>query len=300
MQIGIIGLGKMGANIAKRLIEKGKKVVVYNRTQEKVTQLSREGAVAANSYENLISKLQSPKILWLMLPAGEVTENALDKLSELLNEGDIIIDGANSFYKDSIVRGEKLSKKNIHFLDIGVSGGILGLETGYCIMAGGNKLVFDYIKPIMDSLCVDGGYLYCGGSGAGHFIKMVHNGIEYALMQAYGEGFEIIKNSKYQDDVKLEEVAHLWNRGSVIRSWLLELLEDVLSDEKYLETIEGSVSDSGEGRWVVKEAVDLEVPVPTIAESLFKRFRSRQKDAYSDKILAALRNKFGGHDVKKR
>jgi 6-phosphogluconate dehydrogenase len=248
----------------------------------------------------MVSKMKSPKVLWVMLPAGEVTKNAVKKLSQLLQEGDIIVDGANSFYKDSINEGNLLSQKNIHFIDAGVSGGIWGLKEGYCIMTGGNKLVFDYIKPLLESLCTKDGYLYCGPSGAGHFVKMVHNGVEYAVMQAYAEGFELVKKSRYGEQLKLKDVAFLWNHGSVIRSWLLELLEKVFTDEHALDKIEGKVPDSGEGRWMVKEAIDLAVPVSAIAESLFKRFRSRQREEYAGKILAALRNQFGGHPLVKK
>lgn len=295
MQIGIIGLGKMGVNMARRLLKNGHQVTAYNRTREKTLKLSKEGAVAAVDYKDLVCKLNKSRIVWCMLPAGEVTENAIKELAELLEEGDIVIDGANSYYKDAIKRGEFLSDKKIHFIDAGVSGGVWGLKAGYCIMTGGNKLIFEHIKPLLASLCAKGGYLHCGGQGAGHFVKMVHNGIEYALMQSYAEGFELIKKSQYAGDAKLKDISFMWNRGSVIRSWLLELLENIFTEDENLSGVSIEVADSGEGRWTVKEAIDLAVPASAITESLFKRFRSRQKDVYADKLLSALRNKFGGH-----
>lgn len=295
MDIAIIGLGKMGANIAKKLLTGRHRIVAYNRTFEKTKQLESEGAIASTSYEDLISKLNKPRVLWCMLPAGDVTENAIKKISEISAEGDIIVDGANSYYKDSIRMGEFLSQKKIHFMDAGVSGGVWGLEKGYCIMAGGNKLIFEHIKPLLECLCVKDGYMYCGAQGAGHFVKMVHNAIEYALMQAYAEGFEILKKSRYSENIKLKDLASLWNKGSIVRSWLLELIETIFAEDENLSHVQGKVADSGEGRWSVKEAIDLGVPVYAISASLFKRFTSQKSGVYADKILASLRNKFGGH-----
>ncbi|WP_165147253.1 phosphogluconate dehydrogenase (NAD(+)-dependent, decarboxylating) [Marinitoga sp. 38H-ov] len=299
MKIGIIGLGRMGMNMAKRLLQ-NHDVVVYNRTKEKVEEIKKEGAIDSYSLEEFVEKLESPRIIWLMLPAGEITDNNIDNLIPLLNKGDIIIDGANTYYKDDLRRAEKLQKHGIHYVDAGVSGGVWGLKEGYCTMVGGEKEIFEYIEPILKTLAPKDGYLYCGPTGAGHFVKMVHNGIEYGLMEAYGEGFELLKASKYGEELDLYKVAHLWNQGSVIRSWLLELLEDAFKEDNNLDEIQGYVEDSGEARWTVLEAVETGVSVPIISNSLFKRFQSRQKDVFSDKVVAALRREFGGHAVYKK
>ena len=297
MQIGLIGLGRMGMNMARRLIKGGHDVIVYNRTQEKVKQMESEGATGADSIKDFLDKLSTPRIVWLMLPAGETTDSHIDQLSELLSPDDIIVEGGNSFYKDDIIRSEKLKEKNIRYLDAGVSGGIWGLTVGYCTMVGGSKTDFEHIEPLLKTLAPQDGYMHCGEVGAGHFVKMVHNGIEYAMMEAYGEGFELLKASPFGEKMDLSQVAHLWNQGSVVRSWLLELLESALMKDPDLSSIEGYVEDSGEGRWTVEQAIELGVSATGIAHSVFKRFQSRQKDVFSDKVLAALRNEFGGHAV---
>ncbi|HDM70978.1 MAG TPA: decarboxylating 6-phosphogluconate dehydrogenase, partial [Thermotogales bacterium] len=259
MRVGIVGLGRMGMNMTRRLMKFGHEVVVYNRTLSKVDQMEQEGAIGARSLEELVQKLPRRRVIWIMLPAGKPVDDHIQMLSELVDEGDILIDGGNSYYKDDIRRAAELEKKGIHYMDAGVSGGIWGLKIGYCTMVGGRKEDFDYIEPILKALAPEGGYLYCGPTGAGHFVKMVHNGIEYAIMEAYGEGFEILKASKYSEYFTLKDIAHLWNRGSVIRSWLLELLESAFEKDPDLESIQGYVEDSGEARWTVHEAVDLGV-----------------------------------------
>ncbi len=296
MQIGLIGLGRMGMNMARRWLQGGHEVVVYNRSLGKVKILEEEGGLGAQSIEEQVKKLNPPRIIWLMLPAKAVDEH-IDKIAPLLKEGDLIIDGGNSFYKDDIRRTEALSKKGIHYMDAGVSGGIWGLKKGYCMMIGGDRNDFERTEPLLRTLAPKDGYLFCGPAGAGHFVKMVHNGIEYALMQAYGEGFEIIKASPYAEGLNMRDVAHLWNQGSVVRSWLLELLEGAFSKDPKLESIKGYVEDSGEGRWMVQQAVETGVPITAIAHSLFARFRSREPDSFSDKVLSALRKEFGGHEV---
>lgn len=298
MQIGIIGLGRMGMNMARRLIQGNHEVVVYNRTLEKVKVMEKEGAKGAASIEELLKKLSLKRVVWIMLPAGDVVDEHIDMLSRYLSRGDILIDGGNSYYKDDIRRDSRLKALGIHYMDAGVSGGIWGLEIGYCTMIGGEKTDFNHIEPLIKTLAPEDGYLYCGPAGAGHFVKMVHNGIEYALMEAYGEGFEILKASPYSEYLKFDQVAHLWNRGSVIRSWLLELLESALKKDKTLDTIRGYVEDSGEGRWTVQQAVESGVSALAIVHALFKRFQSREKDLFSDRIIAALRREFGGHEVK--
>ncbi|OGS06910.1 MAG: 6-phosphogluconate dehydrogenase (decarboxylating) [Elusimicrobia bacterium RIFOXYA12_FULL_51_18] len=298
MKIGLIGLGRMGSNIARRLLRKGHKVAVYNRTPERTEALEKEGAIGVYSLGELSDKLDAFKIVWLMLPAGGVTEAYIQKSTALLKAGDILINGANSHYKDSIKTYKFLKAGKIGFLDVGVSGGIRGLENGYCVMAGGEKPVFKQIEPLLKDLCSENGYMHCGAPGAGHFMKMVHNGIEYGMMEAYGEGFELLKASPY-GDIDPAEVSKLWNSGSVIRSWLLELAGEAFKKDPGLKKVKSYVEDSGEGRWSVEEAVRLAVPVPAIAAAVFKRFRSRQRSNFSDKLLAALRKEFGGHEVKK-
>jgi 6-phosphogluconate dehydrogenase len=298
MELGLIGLGRMGANMAIRLLQGGHRVVVYNRTVEKAVELANEhGGVAATSIEELVQSLQAPRIVWLMLPAGSATDEYIDAVAPLLEKGDILVDGANNNYKVSIAHGEQLAAQGIRFMDAGVSGGIWGLKVGYCTMVGGEPETFAHIEPLLKTLAPPDGYLHCGPFGAGHFVKMIHNGIEYGMMQAYAEGFEILEKSRY--DVDLQKVSHLWNQGSVVRSWLLELAELAFTDDAHLDTIRGYVQDSGEGRWTVQEAIDLDVPAPIITLSLQTRFRSRQDDSFGAKVLAALRNQFGGHAVKK-
>ena len=300
MQAGMIGLGRMGMNMTRRLLGGGHEVVVYNRTQEKVKQMEKEGAVGSESLEDLVQKISPPRVLWIMLPAGNIVDDNISKLSSLASPGDIIVDGGNSNFKDDLRRAEELKPLGIHYLDAGVSGGIWGLEVGYCTMIGGDEADFKHIEPLLKTLAPKEGYLYCGDTGAGHFVKMVHNGIEYALMEAYGEGFEMLKDSPYGEQLHLGRVAHLWNQGSVVRSWLLELLESAFEKDPDLSSIKGHVEDSGEGRWTVQQAVEMGVSTPVMAISLFKRFQSRQEDVFSDKVLAALRNEFGGHAVKKQ
>jgi 6-phosphogluconate dehydrogenase len=299
MQIGMVGLGRMGMNMARRLIGGNHDVVVYNRTQEKVKLMEKEGASGSASLEELVRSLKPPRVLWLMLPAGAVVDEHIKKLTTLVERGDILIDGANGYFRDDIRRAEELEPSGVHYLDAGVSGGVWGLEVGYCTMVGGEKSIFQHVEPLLRTLAPEGGYLYCGPHGAGHFVKMVHNGIEYAMMEAYGEGFEILEASRYREHLDYQTVAHLWNQGSVIRSWLLELLESAFEKDPRLESIRGYVDDSGEGRWTVLEAVESGVSATAIAHSLFRRFDSRKQDIFSNRILAALRNEFGGHAVKK-
>lgn len=297
MQVAIIGLGRMGMNMARRLLAGGHKVIAYNRSPEKTDLLKKEGAVGAYSLEEVVEKLKPPRVVWLMLPAGVVVDGHIDRFYTLLSPGDIIIDGGNTFYKDDLRRAQSLSQKDIRFMDIGVSGGIWGLTEGYCLMIGGDHSTYQYLQPILHTLAPKNGYLYCGPVGAGHFVKMIHNGIEYAMMQAYGEGFEILEKSDYAGSLDYARLANLWNQGSVIRSWLLELLEKAFSGDARLSEIQGYVEDSGEGRWTVEQAIATDVPAETIALALFRRFRSRQQDTFTDRVIAALRREFGGHAV---
>ena len=297
MKIGMIGLGKMGGNMALRLLKNGVVVAAYNISPGKTQELEKAGAQAAYSLEELVVKLGAPAMVWLMLPSGKTTEDTVLKLAGLLKPGDMVIDGGNSNYKDSIRRAALLKDKGIGFMDAGVSGGIRGLEKGYCIMAGGEPEAFKKTEPFLKALCSDKGYMHCGAPGSGHFAKMVHNGIEYAMMEAYGEGFELLKASPY-GEMDFSKLADLWNSGSVIRSWLLELAGDAFKKDPGLAGIAGYVEDSGEGRWTVQEAVDRGVSLPVITLSLFKRFSSKKPEDFSDKLVAALRNELGGHGVK--
>ena len=297
MQIAMIGLGRMGMNMVRRLLKGNHQVIAYNRSPNKTDEIVKEGAMGAYSLPELVGKLSPPRVVWLMLPAGPAIDDHLDQLKDLLSAEDILIDGGNTYYKDDIRRAEMLAKKGIQFVDAGVSGGIWGLEVGYCLMIGGDKKIYEYLEPIFKTLAPEHGYLYCGATGAGHFVKMVHNGIEYGMMQAYGEGFHILEASPYADSLHYAEVAHLWNQGSVIRSWLLELAEAAFKKDPKLSGIRGYVEDSGEGRWTVQQAVETGVSAPVISLSLFSRFRSREEESYSDKVIAALRREFGGHAV---
>ena len=297
MKLAMIGLGKMGMNMARRLMQGNHEVVAYDLNEEAVQQISKEGASGAASLQEVVELLSVPRIVWIMLPAGKPVEETIRRLSELLGPQDIIIDGGNSYYKDDRRRYEALQVDGIHYMDVGVSGGIWGLEVGYCMMMGGDKAVFSYLEPIFKTLAPQDGYLYCGKSGAGHFVKMVHNGIEYGLMQAYGEGFEILDASEFAESFDYAKIAHLWNQGSVIRSWLLELAADAFNKSAELTDITGYVQDSGEGRWTVQQAVDTGVPAEVITLSLMRRFRSRQQDPFTERVLAALRREFGGHAV---
>ena len=296
----MVGLGRMGMNMALRLLRGRHTVVANNRTPEKVKEIAKKGAKGAYTLEELVSALRPPRHIWIMLPAGMPVDDTIAGLKNLLRKGDVIIDGGNSFYRDDIRREQQLRPLGIHYMDAGVSGGIWGLKNGYCLMIGGGKKEFRRLEPVFRSLAPKDGYLYCGPVGAGHFVKMVHNGIEYGMMSAYGEGFEILNASPYGDDLDFEKVAHLWNQGSVVRSWLLELAELAFRKDRDLSKIGGYVEDSGEGRWTLQQAIDTGVPSPVISAALFQRFRSRKSDPLSDRVLAALRNEFGGHAVLNR
>lgn len=302
MKIAIIGLGKMGGNMARRLRAENIEVIAYNRTPEKTQELAEEtGLQPAYSYNEVVSYLDQPRIIWSMVPAGEITRSVALEFYDLLDMDDIYIDGGNSFYKDSIDLAEMFKKKNIHFLDVGVSGGIWGLAEGYSLMIGGERKIAEYLTPVFEVLAPakEKGWGYVGPHGAGHFVKMIHNGIEYGMMEAIAEGFEIM-HAKQSFNINLEEVARIWQDGSVVRSWLLDLTHDALSEDKELSSIESWVEDSGEGRWTAHEAVDLGVPAPAITDALYRRFDSRQPDSFALKTLAAMRNKFGGHSVKEK
>jgi 6-phosphogluconate dehydrogenase len=295
MQIGIYGLGRMGLNMAIRLLQAGHEVVAYNRSAGPREVAASHGAKAVGSLEELISALEAPRALWLMLPEGAVVDAAINEAVPRMSKGDTIIDGGNSNYKDTQRRSNALEHTGIHYVDCGTSGGIWGLEIGYCLMVGGPEEPVKRLEPIFKSLAPPDGYLHAGPSGAGHFTKMVHNGIEYGLLQAYAEGFEILEASQY--DLDLAKIAHLWNQGSVVRSWLLELAESALAKDPKLTDLKGYIEDSGEGRWTVLEAIDKSVPAPIITLSLLTRFRSRQEDSFGGKVVAALRREFGGHAV---
>jgi 6-phosphogluconate dehydrogenase len=298
MEIGFIGLGRMGANMVRRLLRDKHRVVAWNRTAAKTQEIVSEGAEGAYSISELVEKLQTPRIIWVMVPSGQATDDMIAEVVPLLSKGDIIIDGGNSNYKDSIRHGQELTAQGFQFMDAGTSGGIWGLQVGYCLMVGGDQATFEHVEPLLKTLAPPDGYLHCGPHGSGHFVKMVHNGIEYGMLQAYGEGFEILKASQY--DLDLYKISHLWNQGSVVRSWLLELAEDAFKKHgKDLSDIRGYVNDSGEGRWTVQQAIDTDVPAPVITLSLLERFRSRQAESYTAQVIAALRNEFGGHEVKK-
>jgi len=299
MQIGMIGLGRMGMNMVRRLLKGRHKIVAYNRTPDRVREIVKEGADGAYSLEELVKKLKPPRLTWLMLPAGSPVDEHIKELQGLLSQGDILVEGGNSYYREDIRHERELMPFGIHYMDVGVSGGIWGLKIGYCLMVGGDRKIYKRLEPIFKTLAPKDGYLYCGKTGSGHFVKMIHNGIEYGMMAAYGEGFEILKASPYGKDLDFAQVAHLWNQGSVVRSWLLELAEAAFKKDGNLSSISGYVEDSGEGRWTVQQAIDTAVPAPVIASSLFQRFRSRETDAFSDKVLAALRQEFGGHAVLK-
>ncbi|GAB4159377.1 MAG: decarboxylating 6-phosphogluconate dehydrogenase [Planctomycetota bacterium] len=296
MKLGFVGLGRMGMNMVRRLLRDGHEVVAYNRSKPKVDEAASEGAIPCLDIEELPGKLAEKRVIWLMVPEGKPVDDAIEALLPHLNQGDIVIDGGNSNFRDTLRRHEFLSQSGIGYVDCGTSGGVWGLKVGYCLMIGGRKEDFDFCEPIFKTLAPPEGYLYCGPSGAGHFVKMVHNGIEYGMLQAYAEGFEILKYSKYEFDMRA--ISHLWNQGSVIRSWLLELAELMYQEDGNLEKLRGYVEDSGEGRWTVLESISESVPAPVIALSLMMRFRSRQPDSYSAKVIAGLRNQFGGHAIR--
>ncbi len=297
MDMAIIGLGRMGMNMGTRLVQDGHRIVAWNRTKSKLDEAEELGMEPAYTFEELIGKLSSPRAVWVMVPAGQPTDDMLEKAAALMSPGDVLIDGGNSNYHDTQRRSETYTAKGLHYMDAGTSGGIWGLKIGYCLMVGGPVEGFKIIEPLIASLAPPRGYLHAGPAGAGHFVKMVHNGIEYGLMQAYAEGFEIMKCSK-DYDLDLAAIAGLWNQGSVVRSWLLELAELALQEDGDLSGLQGYVEDSGEGRWTVQAAIDEDVPAPIITLSLQMRFRSRQSDPFQSKMLAALRKQFGGHAVK--
>jgi len=298
MQLGMIGLGRMGANMTQRLLEGGHSVVVYDRSTDAVAKSAAAGAKGSGSLADLVKALAPPRAVWVMVPSGAPTKSTIQELGGLLQSGDAIIDGGNSYWKDAQAQAKELEPKGIALIDAGTSGGVWGLKEGYCLMVGGDTAQCRRLEPIFLTLAPKDGYLYTGPAGSGHFVKMVHNGIEYAMLQAYGEGFEIIQASEFGKGVDLGQLSHLWNQGSVIRSWLLELAELAFKEDPDLERIAGYVDDTGEGRWTVQDSIDLAVPAPTIALSLMMRFRSRQTDSFSAKVIAALRNQFGGHAVK--
>ncbi len=320
MQIGLVGLGRMGANIARRLMRAGHEVVVWDRAADAVAALAQDGATPANGLADLATKLRAPRAVWIMLPAGAATDGAIDEIAPHLSKGDALIDGGNTFWRDDISRAKKLEPRGIFYLDVGTSGGVWGLERGYCLMIGGDKQVVDRLDPIFAALApgagaiektpgrdsrdprVEQGYLHCGPVGAGHYVKMVHNGVEYGLMQAYAEGFDLLRHAGDEhrpDDerfaVEVADVAEVWRRGSVVTSWLLDLTATALARDPSLAAFAGKVEDSGEGRWTVQEAVEQATPAPVLTAALFARFRSRQDATFADKILSAMRRGFGGH-----
>jgi 6-phosphogluconate dehydrogenase len=297
MELGMIGLGRMGANMTERLLRGGHKLITYDRSPEAIQRCVDKGAFGAHSLADFVKQVSLPRVIWLMVPSGEPVDLTIEQLLPSLLENDIIIDGGNSHYKDSIRRADKLKQLGIHLVDAGTSGGIWGLQEGYCLMIGGEKAIVEQLEPIFKTLAPENGFAHVGASGAGHFAKMVHNGIEYGMLQAYGEGFEMLKASQFEFD--LGKISHLWNQGSVVRSWLLELAENAFQKDPQLSSIKGYVEDSGEGRWAVLEAVEREIPASVLTLSLFARYASRQEDSFSAKVIAALRNEFGGHAVRK-
>ncbi|WP_407316384.1 phosphogluconate dehydrogenase (NAD(+)-dependent, decarboxylating) [Pseudomonas sp. nanlin1] len=321
MQLGIIGLGRMGANIARRLMRDGHQAVVFDVNQEAVAALAADGATGAGDLPALVASLEKPRAIWVMLPAGPPTEDTINVLSGLLDADDVIIDGGNTFYKDDIRRAKTLTEQGLHYVDVGTSGGVWGLDRGYCMMIGGESHVVERLDPIFDCLApgigdiprtrdrsptadsrAERGYIHAGPAGSGHFVKMIHNGIEYGLMQAYAEGFDILKTKSSSElpqdqrfDLNMADIAEVWRRGSVVSSWLLDLTADALASDPQLANYSGAVSDSGEGRWTIDAAVEQAVPVPVLSSALFARFRSRQDSTYGDKMLSAMRFGFGGH-----
>jgi 6-phosphogluconate dehydrogenase len=319
MQIGVIGLGRMGGNISRRLIQNKHEVVVYDHDANAVSALSRDGAKAADGLEKMVQQLAAPRAVWVMLPAGKITEDTIAQLGKLLAAGDVVLDGGNTFWRDDIRRAKMLKERNIHHVDVGTSGGVWGLERGYCMMIGGDKAIVDRLDPIFLALApglgsvprtpkrdgrdprAEQGYIHAGPNGAGHFVKMVHNGIEYGLMQAYAEGFDILKNAANRPaddgrfDLDLTDVAEVWRRGSVVSSWLLDLTASALAGDGKLDGFEGVVEDSGEGRWTLMAAIEEAVPADVLSAALYTRFRSRQSHTFAEKILSAMRQGFGAH-----
>jgi 6-phosphogluconate dehydrogenase len=297
MQIGFVGLGRMGGNMVTRLLRADHQVVAYDRADAARAAVEKGGARAVGSLDALVAALAPPRAVWVMVPAGAPTESTIHELAVKLAAGDVVIDGGNTRWTDDVRRAEALQPRGIHYVDAGTSGGIWGLEKGYCLMVGGEKDVVARLGPIFTTLAPPDGFLHTGDAGSGHYVKMIHNGIEYALMQAYAEGFELMSESEYGLD--LPRIAHLWNQGSVVRSWLLELTADALAANPTLANLKPYVEDSGEGRWTVEDAIAKAVPAPTITAALFERFRSRRDNSFADRLLAALRNAFGGHAVRR-
>ena len=320
MQLGIIGLGRMGGNIARRLMKDGHTCVVYDRDPKAVEALSQDGAAGAKDLEDLVRQMKAPRAVWVMLPAGQPTEETVMALGDLLEAGDTVIDGGNTFYKDDVRRAKALKDKNLTYLDVGTSGGVWGLERGYCMMVGGDREAFERVEPVLKTLApgvgtiprtkrpegsdprAEQGYIHAGPVGSGHFVKMVHNGIEYGLMQAYAEGFDILKNKDSKDlpedqryELNLADIAEVWRRGSVVSSWLLDLTAAALAGDGKLETFTGAVADSGEGRWTIEAAIEEAVPAEVLSSALFARFRSREDHTFGEKLLSAMRFGFGGH-----
>ncbi|GAU09223.1 phosphogluconate dehydrogenase (NAD(+)-dependent, decarboxylating) [Desulfoplanes formicivorans] len=297
MDIGIVGLGRMGMNIAGRLLGAGHRVVAWNRTHSKVEEIVTQGAIPCERLVDLKTLLPVPRIVWIMLPAGNPTEQIVNSLAEILEPGDMIIDGGNTNYQDDLRRSRSLNTQQIAYVDIGVSGGIWGRKLGFCLMVGGNPSDFETLMPILDDLAAQDGYMFCGDHGAGHFVKMIHNGIEYGMMQAYAEGFNLLEHSPYGPTLDYQALSHLWNQGSVIRSWLLELAEQGFADDPKLTKVRAFVQDSGEGKWAIQHALASSTPAPVLTMALMERFRSREENSFADRLLATLRNRFGGHAV---
>jgi 6-phosphogluconate dehydrogenase len=324
MQLGMVGLGRMGGNMTRRLMRGGHSLVVWDRSGKNAAVLAKEGAAAAKTLEDLVARLAAPRAVWVMVPAGAPTESTVDALGRLLSRGDAIIDGGNSFYKDDVRRAAKLAERGIGYLDAGTSGGLWGLERGYCLMVGGSAEDFRRLEPVFRTLApgkdaaaatpgltpggtAEQGYLHCGPAGAGHFVKMVHNGVEYGLMQAYGEGLDILRSAgagavpeQAGFDIDVAAVAEVWRRGSVVSSWLLDLTAQALAEDPALARYEGFVQDSGEGRWTIEAAIAQAVPAEVLTAALFARFRSRKEHTFAEKVLSAMREKFGGHAEKSR
>ncbi|GGC85627.1 6-phosphogluconate dehydrogenase (decarboxylating) [Thalassobacillus devorans] len=298
MKLGLIGLGKMGFNIGAQMLEKNHEVVATDVNEEAVRDFEKEGGKGTGSYQELVNSLEKPRVIWMMVPAGEITDQVIEELSPLLDEGDILIDGGNSNYKKTLANHEKLSTKGIQFFDVGTSGGTSGARHGACFMVGGDKETFETIEPLFRDLAVEDGYLYTGKGGSGHFLKMVHNGIEYGMMAAIGEGFELLEKSPF--DYDYEDVSKVWNHGSVIRGWLMELMQDAFHKDANLDEIRGIMNSSGEGKWTVETALDFETPAPVIALSLMMRYRSQENDTFTGKVVSALRHEFGGHATEKK
>src|SRR5882724_1121662 len=320
MQLGMIGLGRMGGNIVRRLMKGGHTAVVYDKNENAVAALAADGAAGAKALEDFVAKLDKPRTAWVMLPAGKITEATIEALAKLMQPDDVIIDGGNTFWQDDVRRGKALRERSLHYLDVGTSGGVWGIERGYCMMIGGEKSVVDRLDPIFKTLApeigdiprtggrdgrdprIEQGYIHAGPSGAGHFVKMIHNGIEYGLMQAYAEGFDILKNAniealpaEHRFDLDIADITEVWRRGSVIPSWLLDLTASALAKNPTLQSYSGFVEDSGEGRWTVNAAIDEAVPAEVLTAALFARFRSRKDHTFAEKILSAMRDGFGGH-----